>query len=314
MSGVPAKLQKSMKPDKDIEITKLYKGKVVVKFYPISHQYWVSIDEENFKRKTGVTSYIGIKDKSRPLESWQQQVTADYLLDLVARKKKIDVDHILEAVVQCEVLRGESADIGKEIHGWVEKYVRNKLKQPGYETLPDMPKFPEAITGVNSFFEWEKKHKVKFVSTEKPVYSMEHDYIGTEDMTFVADELFCDADIKSSNGLYNAVRLQTAAYTKARTEEGGRKSQGRWAIRFSKYTEEEYLRREARKQEIKRAIARIKGKEQKEYAIQPYQVFEAKFLDDEKGHLDRDFNAFLSFKAGYEWNRETDPFYNGANW
>lgn len=299
---------------KPAEITKLYKGRVIVKFYPDSHQYWVSVDGADFKRKTGVTTIIGIKDKSRPLQSWQQGITADFLLRCIERKVKIDIDKALEAVIQHEILKEEAADIGKEIHGWIEGYIRHKLKQPGFEDTPDMPNFPEAITGINSFFAWEKEHKVKYITTETPVYSLEHDYIGTEDVTFIADDLFCDSDFKSSNGLYNGVRMQTAAYAKARMEAGGRKCQGRWAIRVSKYSEKEYIRREERKQEIRRAIARIQKKEVKDYPIKPYQVFEAKFLDNEKGNLERDFAAFLNFKAGFEWDRQTDPFLVGENW
>jgi hypothetical protein len=303
-----------MKETPEFTLTELYKGRVVVKFFEKSHQYWISIDGGPFARKTGVTTYIGIKDKSRPLQSWQQGITADYLLSALSRKEKITADKILEAVVQHEVQKNEAADIGKEIHGWCEKYIRNKLKQPGFESIPDMPNFPEAITGVNSFFAWEKAHKVQYVSTETPVYSMEEDFIGTEDLVAIIDGLFCDSDFKSSNGLYNGVRMQTAAYAKARMEGGGKKCQGRWAIRFSKYSEEEYMKREERKQEIRKAIARIQGNAVKDYPIKPYQVFEAKFLDSEKSHLDRDYQAFLTAKALHSWDKLTDPFYNGENW
>ncbi len=298
----------------DYQLTNLYKGKVQIKFYPISHQYWVSVNGSDFKRKTGVTTHIGIKDKSKPLQIWQQVITADFLLDLIEKKVKINVDRALEAVVQCDVLREEAADIGKEIHGWCEKYIRHKLKQPEYESIPDIPKFSEAVQGVNSFFEWEKKHKVKHVATEQVVYSLKHDFIGMEDHLAVIDDLLCDDDFKSSNGLYNKVRLQTAAYASARMEAGGKKSQGRWAIRFSKYDEKEYMRRELRKQELKKAIAKIQKKDYKEYPIKPYQVFEAKYLDDDKSFFQRDFDAFLHFKKGNEWDKETNPFYRGENW
>jgi hypothetical protein len=265
-------------------------------------------------RKTGVTTYIGIKDKSRALSIWQQQITADFLFDLLKRKVKINEEKIVEAIIQCDIQREEAVDIGKEVHEWCEKYIRYELKQKGFDSIPDIPSFPEAVTGVNNFLQWEKEHKVKFISTERIVYSLEHDFIGLEDVEFIADNLYCDGDFKVSNGLYNSIRLQTAAYAYARMEEGGKKSQGRWAIRLSKYSEEQHCKREERKKEIKKIIARIQKKEFKDYEIKPYQVFEAKFLDNEKGHLKRDFDAFLNFKAGFKWDKETDPFYNGDNW
>lgn len=308
-------LRKDLEEEKvEPEITELYGGKVIIKFHPKSHQYWVSVKGAKFVRKTGVTTFIGIKDKSRPLQSWQMGITADFLLGKIARREKIDVDAVLEAVVQHELRKDEAADIGKEIHDFCERYIRHKLGQPGFEEIPDMPNFPEAITGVNSFFAWEKEHKVKYVATEKPVYSMKHDFIGTEDLVAVIDGKYCDSDFKSSNGLYNGVRMQTAAYAKARMEDGGRKSEGRWAIRFSKYSEAEYVKREERKKEIRAAIARIQGRPASNYPIKPYQVFEAKFLDNESVNLDRDFDAFLNAKALFEWDRETDPFYAGDNW
>jgi hypothetical protein len=274
----------------------------------------VSVDGGKFTRRSGVTTLIGIKDKSKALSIWQQQLTADFLFGLLAKKIKINEEKVVEAIIQCDIKRDEAADIGKEIHSWCEKYIRHKLGEKGFESVPDIPSFPEAVIGVNAFLQWEKEHKVKFVSTEKVVYSLKENFIGIEDVTFIADGLFCDADFKSSNGLYNGVRLQTAAYAYARMEDGGRKSQGRWAIRLSKYSEEEYYKRERRKKEIKQIIAKIQGNEFKDYEIKPYQVFEPKFLDNEKGHLERDYKAFLNFKAGFEWDKETDPYYNGDNW
>lgn len=304
-----------MSPKEEPIISELYKGKVTVKFFPGSHQYWISVNGEKAKRNRGATTYLGIKDKSKALGSWQQQITADFLLNLIAQKKKIDTDLVLEAVVQNEVLKEQAADIGKEIHAWCEAYIKNKLKLPGYESVPDIPKFPEAVTGADSFLEWEKKHKVKFLGSELIVYSLQHDYSGIMDFEAMIDGIHCVGDFKSSNGLYNPVRAQTAAYGAAFNEERGRRSvKARWAVRLSKYTEAEYIKREERKREIRRAIARIQGREYKEYPIKPYQVFEAKFLDDKHQYFQRDFSAFLHAKSLFEWDQQTDPFYNGENW
>lgn len=303
-----------VKEEVKFTLHELYGGKVLVKFYPVSHQYWVSIKGSPFKRMSGVTTYIGIKDKSRPLGIWQQGVTCDFLLDAIEKGIKIDEDKAIEAVIQHELQKEAASDIGKEIHAWCEAYIKHKLKVKGFEKLPEIPNFPEAVTGVNSFLEWEKEHDVKFISSERVVYSMKYGYGGIEDVEFIADGVYCDADFKSSNGLYNSVRMQTAAYAMARMEDKGRKSEGRWAIRLSKYTEEEYMKREERKKQIKQAIAKFQGKEYKEYPIKPYQVFEAKFLDADKNFLRRDFDAFLTAKSLYEWDKQTDSFLVGEDW
>lgn len=293
----------------------LYKGKVKIRFYPESHIYYVDNGNgEGFKRKTGVTTLIGIKDKSKPLGIWQQQIVADFLLGKLEKGKIIDEDAVVEAILLAETLKDEAADIGKEIHDWCERHIRHKLKQKGFEKLPDMPKFPEAIMGINAFFEFEKSHKIKWVSTERPVYSKEHDYIGTMDLEAIIDGLYCNGDFKSSNGLYNQIRMQTEAYARADEEEfGKRKYEGRWAIRFSKYTEAEYYKRENRKKHIKKAISRISGKEFKDYPIKPYQIFEAQFLDNQKSYRNRDFAAFINCKELFRWNNETDSHLNGGS-
>ena len=306
-----------IKTEKEVKykLIELYKGKVQVRFYEDSHQYWVSVDGSPFKRKSGVTTIGGIKDKSVPLGKWQQSITADFLFKKLDSKKKIDEDAIVEAISQCDIQKEEAADIGHKIHEWCEHYIKYKLGEPGYETIPTIPEGTEATNGVNAFLEWEKSHKVKFISSERVVYSLEHDYIGTLDIEAMVDGELCLVDLKSSNGLYNGVRTQTEAYARADEEERGRKLyKGRWAIKLSKFDEKEYLRKEELKNILKSRLARIQGKEEKIYPPKPYQVFEAKFLDDEKTHRERDFKAFLNCLGLFRWDKETDPFTNKENW
>lgn len=300
-----------MKEEKEVIESELYKGKVKVRFFPASHQYWISINGSPFKRKSGSTTYIGIKDKSVPLGIWQQTMTLDFLLKILEGGAKINEDKCIEAVIQNDIAKDAAVDIGKEMHDWLERYIKFKLKKPGYKEIPEIPEIPEAITGVNAFLAWEKEMKPKYVSSERMVYSMKYDHMGTLDIELIIDKKLCLGDFKSSNGLYNSVRMQTASYLKADQEEDKKKKyEGRWAFRFSKYTEKEYMKREERKKIIKAHIARIKGKEFKDYPIPAYQAFEAKFLDKNKGMMEDDFDAFLHCKALYEWNNRTDWFYN----
>lgn len=289
----------------------LYKGKVQYKFYPGSHQYWVSVNGSPFKRKSGSTTYIGIKDKSVPLGKWQQTMTLDFLLDLIGKKVKINEDLCIEAVIQNDVAVENAVDIGKEMHDWLEKYAKFRMKDKSQPRMPEMPKIKEAITGINGFLEWEGEHTVKYECAEKICYSLKHDCTGTLDLRALVDKKRCLVDYKSSNGLYNSVRMQTASYADFDEEMEGKKIyHGRWALRFSKYTEAEYMKREQRKKILKAHIARIKGKEFKDYAIPPYKAFEAKFLDKEKSYRKDDMAAFLNAKALYEWDQKTDWYYN----
>lgn len=291
-------------------ITELYGGKIQ---HYITKAHWHMISKDGgktFKRKGGVTGIIGIVDKSKPLGIWQQGMTLDFLLDTLAQGISIDVDKAIEAVIQHELFLEKTIDIGHEIHEWCEFYIRHQLKQKGFEKMPEIPNSPEAIRGVNSFLAWIDEHKVKFLSTERPVYSMKYDYVGVMDFEAVIDGKHCMGDFKSSAGLYPAVRMQTAAYAMADMEESGKSYDGRFALRLSKYSEDEYIKKETRKKEVKAAIARFKGKEESTYPMKTYRVFEDAFLDKEMGFLDRDYKAFLLCQKLTAWQREADPFLN----
>lgn len=289
---------------KNVQESELYKGKVKIKFYPDSHQYWM-----NGVRKSGATTYIGIVDKSRALMSWKGNLTVGFLLKKL-KEGKITEEIICAASNIDEIEKDEAAKFGSEIHDWCERYIKAKLKIKGYE-YPELPENKQAQVGVNAFLDWEKEHKVKFVSSERVVYSKKHDYMGKMDIEAFVDGELCLVDLKSSNGLYNTVRLQTAAYLKADEEERGKKLYtGRWAVRLAKYDEKEYFEREELKKAIKKMLAAYLGKDFKNYEIPAYQVFEAKYLDEKKGELEYDFEGFLHAKALYIWNKDTDFWTN----
>lgn len=299
----------------------LYKGKVQVKFYgptedkPNRHMYYADTGG-GFKRKGGCTTFIGIKDKSIPLGKWYQQITVDFLLNAIKAGKKIDHDLVIEAAVQNDILKRQAADIGNLIHAWCEEYINFKI---GVGKRPDMPQDPKVLSGAMAFLDWEKEEDMQFKTSEKVVYSKKHDYIGTLDIEAMSKRKRYLIDIKSSNGLYNSVRLQTAAYVKADEEESGNKYAGRWALRLSKHTEEEFNEIEARKKEIKDFIAKHQGWKIKEYPPKQFQVFEAKYLDADESlsklsNMDRDFKQFLGCMSLYRWDQETNAFLVGDNW
>lgn len=307
---------------------KLYKGTVIVRFYPESHKYFVSIKGSPFKQKTGCTTIVGIKDKSKALESWYQTITVEYLFKLIEDGVPLDHDRALEAAIQNEILKSGAADIGKEAHEWCEAFINHELGVPGFENLPEMPGRPEAVIGVNAFMDWWSQNKVEPVESEKVVYwagdiemklpngvkaKREAEFIGTLDLDAKVNGKRALIDFKTSNGLYNAIRLQTRGYQLASETEAGKKLyKERWGIRLSKYSEAEYYKKEERKKELKKMIAAKKGWNSKDYDIKPYQVFEARCLDLEKTDMDYDLEGFMSALSLFRWDTETD-FYKLDN-
>ena len=271
----------------------LYKGKIKGKFYPGIHRYYIG-----GKIKTGVTTYLGIVDKSRALIIWATELYRDYLLENVGIGNTLTEHHLYEGCNLHEERKQAAAAIGDEVHGWVEKYIKGET--------PEMPESREAQIGVSAFLDWAAEHNVKFRSSERVVYSKKHDFIGKMDIEALVNGKLCLIDIKTSNGLYNTYGMQTAAYVRADEEESSRKYHGRWLIRLAKETEADYAERMAKKN------ANRARKGQGAIEPKPYQVFEAKFLDDDPKHMQRDFEAFLHAKALYEWNRDTDTFRKAA--
>ena len=283
-------MAKSIAPEEGVIEQEMYGGKVIVRFLgptlekPGRHIYMV-----NGKRKTGVTTYIGVMDKSAALVPWATELYRDFLLENL--KKGITEEHIYEGCDLHLVRKQEAADIGSQAHDWIERFIL------GQE--PEMPDVKEVQIAVNAFLDWMNSNKVKFLSSERVIYSKKYDFVGKMDIEAKVNGKLCLIDIKTSNGLYNTYNMQTAAYVKADEEESNRKYQGRWLIRIAKETEKEYDKRMAKKN----ANRARKGKGDFDYP--PYQVFEAKFLDDDAGNMERDYKAFLACKTLKEWDNAT---------
>jgi hypothetical protein len=280
--------------EEGITTTKLYNGKIECKFFgptkekPNRHIYTMNGD-----RKRSVTGVIGIKDKSGVLVPWSQEMTAKSLIEFIESGGLITEEHIVKAVFASDEYKQKAADLGTEIHDWIEKYISFKLKKG---KMPEMPEDKNVIKGTTSFLEWESEHKVKFLWAEKVLYSKKYDYMGKGDFGAVVDGEKCLCDIKTGNGMYKEVRLQTAAYRQADEEESKEKYDGRWAIQIAKETEEEYIKR----MELKNRIKKFLGK--KEVSIYPYQVFNAKFLDMDREDYKKDLACFLNLCGVQEWD------------
>lgn len=274
----------------------LYGGKIEGEFVENKetnkHAYYIIDAITKVKtRPAGVTTICGIQDKSRPLLSWAAGLARNHLEQMVLENKSISINDIYEACDLYNVRKKEAANIGDKIHNWCEKYINWRLNLDGCNK-PDIPTIKAVQLGVIAFLEWEDQHKVKFVTSEKIIYSFQYGYVGKMDIEAVIDGKLSLTDLKTGNGLYNSVMMQTAAYLRADEEESGKHYDTRWAIRLSKETEEEYN-------------ARMAKKGLKDWP--DYQVFEAmEFIDG----IDEDFAGFLAAKSLYEWNKKTDFYSN----
>jgi len=291
----------------EIITTKMYGGEVTVDFYPNSHMYKVTDPKYGMvkERVKGVTTYLGIKDKSAPLISWATETAGLHLYDVLSSGNPITMDDVREAIGKHRTIKDEAATIGKTMHEWCEYFIKHKLGREGFETAPVMPIDPQIALGINSFLEWYMAHDVQFVNSERVVYSRKHQYIGTMDFEAVIDGKITCGDFKSSNGLYNTVLAQVSAYIEAAEEEAeaeGKpvKFENRMAVRLAKETLDEYNTRMERKN-------MIKGKDGAEF--EPYNPFEWILFEGRESH-ERDIAGFLHAKTLFDWDLSTDFYKN----
>lgn len=222
-----------------METYKLYDGKVTLNYDPGKHKYFIGDVPAD-----GVTSALGIIDKSGPLLYWAvNKMCLPYLKNCI--KPGIAYDEIqlmnfwTEAGRQHTAKKEEAAGIGTLVHAVIEAHIKHKLEIPGYENPPEMPVSPVMQNAYGAFLEWEKEHEVKYLYSEKKICHPKWGYAGTLDFEAVIDGELCIGDLKTSNGLYDEFRLQTAAYLEARKAETHQNYKARWCVRVGKETKKD---------------------------------------------------------------------------
>lgn len=214
-----------------IHTYKLYNGKVELTFDDEKHWYFANGDY--VPSVTGITKYL---DKSGPLMWWAVKQTVDLY------KQKLKPGKVIDEVQLSELHRNaqgryrdytaKAATIGTLIHTWIQDYIEHKMGNLKFTTLPINKKVQK---GAEAFLEWEKEQKsIKYIYSEKKVYSMKYHYSGTCDLVADIDGKRCLIDFKTGKGPYYEHVIQTAAYKQALEEELMMKIEDRWIIRINK--------------------------------------------------------------------------------
>lgn len=226
----------------ETKLVKLYKGEVELKFvtdHADKHAYY----DKTGKRLNGVTYYTGVIDKSDALCGWTAKMIGLYLLKEKQKGNDIITEELVEtAKREYRRLRKEAADIGKEIHLWISEKISGKN--------PAMPENEKVINGITAFLKFQKEHQVKWLESERLVYSKKFQYPGTADAIGKIGKDLILFDFKSSkpssispDGVYPEHALQTVAYQQAWEEEMKKKIDYRIIITLDKETGQFRFRR-----------------------------------------------------------------------
>lgn len=84
---------------------------------------------------------------------------------------------------------------------------------------PKLPVNLEMKKSFENFLNWVKEGKIKFLETERFIYSKKYKYCGTMDFLAEINGEIWVGDIKTSSGIWNEYYLQIAAYQQAYLEE-----------------------------------------------------------------------------------------------
>ena len=121
----------------------------------------------------------------------------------------------------------EAANIGTLAHARAEEFIKK-----GDISLPDDPQVANAVSG---FLEWTSQHDIKWLASERFVYSNVYNYVWICDAIAVVDGKKYLVDFKTSNRIRKLeYGMQTSAYSFAYFEETWQEIEWVIVVRFSK--------------------------------------------------------------------------------
>lgn len=214
---------------------KLYDGEVNITFYPDSHRYKLEGDK---KYLTSVTTITGIIDKSRVLINWAVGLTGTYLKQYFEKvggsyTKEELLPIIDEACLNYKEVQQQALDIGSIAHEFAENFANAQIEKNKFE-LPENLDDAQILNAINGFLNWVEDNNVKFLETERLVYSKKHGYVGIFDAVAEIKSKKYIIEYKSSKALYPEYWLQASAYYKAYEEETKETIDGIILLKFGK--------------------------------------------------------------------------------
>ena len=167
-----------------------------------SHKYHL-----DGKPMTGVTTVLGVINKPA-LVAWSAKMACEYVRENL--HDLADLEGVLELAKGAHNrFRDKAADAGTDVHAECEEYIKVCIERG--MTLVMHREDVSAQT--KAFIQWAIDNKIKFIASEKRVYSVKHFTAGTLDFACEIDGVKYIGDIKTTSGIYDRTPFaQTSAY------------------------------------------------------------------------------------------------------
>lgn len=233
-----------------IEYTKHYQDSITLAFDTDKHKYSVRLTEDSeLVPVLGVTSVLKVIDKSAPLIWWavgcmrdqiQTEVNEGRFLHDVGSNVFLRIEagtfnKILDDSRKAHLKVSKKAlDIGTIAHNWIEAYIKRKIQDPDNKRHKSLPMSKEACNSIEAFLRWQSEQKIKYIASERKIYSKKYDYAGTLDVEAYINKRRGIIDFKTSKAIYKDYELQLGAYIQARHEEDGANYTNNYIVRIGK--------------------------------------------------------------------------------
>ena len=196
-------------------------------FKPSTHTYTL-----DGKRMTGVTTVLGVIAKPM-LIGWASKMACEYVKENL--KDINDLDEVLALAVNAHTKKKEKAgQAGTDTHAQVEVYVKGCIATNEGNPVNAIKVETPAL---NSFIQWAIENKVKFLESEKVMYSEKWFVGGTCDLVFEQDGKRYVGDVKTMKKMWDRVPyFQCAAYMEMLRENDKQKYDGSCIINIPKET------------------------------------------------------------------------------
>ena len=160
----------------------------------------------------GVTSVIGVLDKSAPLVGWAKRETAasairnvDFLKEMIEKGGADSAQKWLSAIPDYK--KDVSADLGTRLHALAEASAKGESVDGADE---------DVLGRLENYLRWQRDAKPQYLGVEYMVYSEKYQYGGTADMAVVLDGVAWLIDIKTGDkGPYGETALQLVGLDRA---------------------------------------------------------------------------------------------------
>lgn len=165
----------------------------------------------------GVTTVLGVIAKPALIQ-WSANMAVQYIKD---RATDVDIDTLINVVIPeakyAHRKKKEDAGLsGTDIHNMIEEYVKTAIDNYNGIIIEDEHENKQ----IDNFLKWAKTNEIRFVESEKHLYSEEHWVGGIADLVFEWDDELFVGDIKTSSNVYPEHFLQMGAYCLMLEERG----------------------------------------------------------------------------------------------